>query len=242
MTLFGPAYFAARSPRRCTQGRGAKSAEVTSTETHQNDVRLVTPEKEGGSGLDGIWSDDFHHAVHALLTGERDGYYQDFGRAEQLAKAISDVFVYDGGYSPFRRRRHGNRVGATNRSHFVVAIQNHDQVGNRALGDRLSTIVSPAANRLACGLLLLSPCVPLLFMGEEYGETRPFPFFCSFGNANLIEAVRRGRQAEFAGLAFQWKQAIPDPQDPATFTAAKLQWSLARRRSSLKRRADALIV
>ncbi len=194
-------------------------------ETHQNDVRLVTPEKDGGCGLDGIWSDDCHHAVHALLTGERDGYYQEFGEPEQVAKAIGDVFVYDGCYSPFRRRRHGNKVGATDRSRFVVAIQNHDQVGNRALGDRLATIVSPAAGRLACGLLLLSPCVPLLFMGDEYGETRPFPFFCSFGDANLIEAVRRGRQAEFAGLAFQWKQSLPDPQDPATFAAAKLQWA-----------------
>ena len=194
-------------------------------ETHQNDVRLVQSEQAGGCGLDGVWSDDFHHAVHALLTGERDGYYQDFGQPEHLAKAISDVFVYDGCYSPFRRRRHGNKVGATDRSQFVVAIQNHDQVGNRALGDRLSTIISPAAQRLACGLLLLSPSVPLLFMGEEYGETRPFPFFCSFGDADLIEAVRRGRKAEFAGLAFQWQNELPDPQDPATLAAAKLQWS-----------------
>ena len=194
-------------------------------ETHQNDVRLVRPAQVGGYALDGVWSDDFHHSVHSLLTGEIDGYYQDFGQPEHLAKAISDVFVYDGCYSSFRRRRHGNKVGDSDRSSFVVAIQNHDQVGNRALGDRLSTIISPAAQRLACGLLLLSPCVPLLFMGEEYGETRPFPFFCSFGDPDLIEAVRRGRKAEFAGLAFQWQSELPDPQDPATLAAAKLQWA-----------------
>ncbi len=194
-------------------------------ESNQNDVRLVSPPDRGGYGLDGVWSDDFHHGVHALLTGERDGYYQDFGGPEQLAKALNDVFVYDGCYSPFRRRRHGSRVGTIDRTRFVVCIQNHDQVGNRARGDRFATILPPAAQRLACGLLLLSPCVPLLFMGEEYGEPRPFPFFCSFGDPALIEAVRRGRREEFASLAFAWKVEVPDPQDPQTFAAAKLAWA-----------------
>jgi maltooligosyltrehalose trehalohydrolase len=194
-------------------------------ESNQNDVRQVKSPEEGGYGLDGVWSDDFHHSVHALLTGERDGYYMDFGRPRDLAKAFQGVFVYDGCYSALRRRRHGSRVGALDRTHFVVCVQNHDQVGNRAKGDRLSAILAPEAVRLACGLLLLSPCVPLLFMGEEYGETAPFPFFCSFGDAGLAEAVRRGRREEFAALRFEWKAEIPDPQSPGTFAAAKLRWA-----------------
>jgi maltooligosyltrehalose trehalohydrolase len=193
-------------------------------ETHQNDMRLVRPVCEGGYGLDGVWSDDFHHAVHALLTGESDGYYQDFGRPEQVAKAVSEVFVYDGCYSRFRARRHGSRVGDADRSQFVVCVQNHDQIGNRALSDRLSTIIPLEAQRLACGLLLLSPCVPLLFMGQEYGETRPFPFFCSFLDTELAEAVRKGRRDEFAALAFRWGEVVADPQDPATADSAKLSW------------------
>ena len=194
-------------------------------ETDQNDVRLVAAPEQGGYGLDGVWSDEFHHGVHALLTGQRDGYYLDFGSPEHVAKALNDVFVYDGCYSPYRRRRHGTRAAAIDRSRFVVCIQNHDQIGNRARGDRLASLVPPAAQRLACSLLLLSPCVPLLFMGEEYGEGRPFPFFCSFGDADLIEAVRSGRREEFAALAFKWGVEIPDPQSPDTFNAAKLGWS-----------------
>ncbi len=194
-------------------------------ESSQNDVRLVKPPEEGGHGLDAVWSDDFHHSVHALLTGERDGYYVDFGCPAHVAKALEAVFVYDGCYSRFRRRRQGTWVGGLDRTRFLVCIQNHDQVGNRARGDRFATILSPQAQRLACGLLLLSPCMPLLFMGEEYGETRPFPFFCSFGDAGLVEAVRRGRREEFAAMRFEWRAEIPDPQSPATFAAAKLAWS-----------------
>jgi maltooligosyltrehalose trehalohydrolase len=194
-------------------------------EGNQNNVRLIRPKDRGGFGLDGLWSDDFHHSIHALLTGERDGYYLDFGEPAQVAKALGDVFVYDGCYSRFRRRRHGSRVGATDRTRFVVCVQNHDQVGNRASGDRLGAIVAPAAERLACGLLLLSPYVPLLFMGEEYGEERPFPFFCSFEDPVIVEAVRRGRRQEFAALDFRRGADIADPQDPETFAAAKLGWS-----------------
>jgi len=189
-----------------------------------NDVRFVKSPTQGGYGLDGVWSDDFHHSVHTLLTGEQDGYYRDFGRAEHLVKAFNDVYVYDGTFSPFRRRRHGSKVGELGRTRFVVAVQNHDQVGNRALGDRLGTLLAPEARRLACGLLLVTPCVPLLFMGEEYGETSPFPFFCSFGDSELIEAVRRGRREEFADLAFNWQAEVPDPQDSATFASARLRW------------------
>ena len=164
-------------------------------ESNLNDVRVVNPPERGGHGLDGAWSDDFHHSVHALLTGERDGYYQDFGEPEQLVKALNNVYVYDGCYSPFRRRRHGSSVGTTDRTRFIVALQNHDQIGNRAMGDRLSTLLPPAAQRLAAGLMLLSPFVPLMFMGEEYGETRPFPFFCSFGDPDLVEVDSQRPQA-----------------------------------------------
>jgi maltooligosyltrehalose trehalohydrolase len=193
-------------------------------ESHQNDVRLIDPPQQNGYGLDGVWNDDFHHSVRTLLTGDLEGYYQDFGRAEHLAKAFERMFVYDGCYSPFRKRRHGSRVAARDRTKFVVCVHNHDQIGNRALGDRSATYLPESAQRLACGLLLISPCVPMLFMGEEYGERNPFPFFCSFGDEGLIEAVRRGRREEFAALDFQWTDQIPDPQDEATFESAKLTW------------------
>ncbi len=193
-------------------------------ESNQNDVRLIDPPSRHGLGLDGVWSDGFHHSVRTLLTGELEGYYQDFGRAEHLAKAFEQVFVYDGCYSPFRKRRHGNRVEDRDRTRFVVCVHNHDQIGNRAFGDRSATYLSQPAQRLACGLLLISPCVPMLFMGEEYGEPHPFPFFCSFGDQDLIRAVRRGRREEFAALDFQWGDEIPDPQDRATFESAKLTW------------------
>ncbi|MEX0715584.1 MAG: malto-oligosyltrehalose trehalohydrolase [Planctomycetaceae bacterium] len=193
-------------------------------ETDQNDVRLVTPKERGGIGLDAVWSDGFHHAVHSLLTSERDGYFQDYGGLEHLAKSYDDVFVYDGGYSKLRRRRHGNPVGDAERSRFVVCLKNHDQIGNRAMGDRYAAILSPEALRLACGLFALNPGTLLLFMGCEYGEKRPFPFFCSFGDPDLIEAVRHGRRREFAELDFEWGGEIPDPQDAATFESAKLSW------------------
>jgi maltooligosyltrehalose trehalohydrolase len=165
-----------------------------------------------------------HHAIHALLTGERHSYYEDFGTAEHIAKALNDAFVRDGSYSHFHRRRHGTPAGEIDRSRFVVCIQNHDQVGNRASGDRLGTLLPPKAQRLAAALMLLSPCTPMLFMGEEYGETRPFPFFCSFGDAGLVEAVRRGRRAEVAANGHTSHLEIPDPQAESTFESAKLDW------------------
>lgn len=197
---------------------------VVTAETDQNDVRLVRPRDVGGYGLDAVWSDDFHHALHAVLTGERDGYYSDFGDPRQLAKAESKVFVYDGIYSPHRRRRHGTPTGDDPREQFIVCIQNHDQVGNRACGERLGELLDPAAQRLAAALLLTSPCTPLLFMGEEYGERRRFPFFCSFLDAGLVEAVREGRRREFREFAAAAKADLPDPQDPATFESARLAW------------------
>jgi maltooligosyltrehalose trehalohydrolase len=193
-------------------------------ETNQNDMRLVNLPELGGYGLDGVWSDDFHHSVHALLTGQRDGYYQDFGRAEHLLKAINKVFVYDGCYSPFHRRCHGSRAGDADRTKFVICVQNHDQIGNRRAGDRLSQSLSLDQLKLAAGTVLLSPFVPLLFMGEEYGEKAPFQYFVSHGDSALIEAVRRGRKEEFA--KFGWTGKVPDPQDESTFLGSQLNWDL----------------
>jgi maltooligosyltrehalose trehalohydrolase len=189
-------------------------------ESDANDPRLVRSGEAGGLGLDAVWCDDFHHAVHARLTGERDGYYADFGSTEQVARALGQRFVYDGGYSGYRRRRHGAPAGDLAADRFVVFIQNHDQVGNRAAGDRLSRLLSPEKLRLAAALLLLSPSLPLLFMGEEYGETAPFAYFVDHGDPELVEAVRRGRRAEFASFAARGE--VPDPADPQTFLGSRL--------------------
>ena len=189
-------------------------------ESDLNDVRVVRPAGSGGLGCDAAWSDNFHHALHTLLTGERGGYYRDFGSTAQFATAWSEGFVYSGQYSPFRRRRHGNCARGTPGERFVVCTQNHDQIGNRARGDRLSAILDFDSLKLAAAAVLLSPFVPLLFMGEEYGETAPFPYFTSHAGDALIEAVRLGRRQEFA--AFAWEQDLPDPQDEATFFRARL--------------------
>ena len=144
------------------------------------------------------WNDNFHHTLHVVLTGERNGYYQDFGTINQLAKAYSEGFVYSGEYSAFRRRRYGNSSRGTPGERFVVCAQNHDQVGNRAKGDRLTAILAFESLKLAAGAAVLSPCLPFLFMGEEYGETAPFLYFNSHGDPALIDAVKRGRQEGFA--------------------------------------------
>ena len=170
------------------------------------------------------WADDFHHAAHVFFTGERDGYYADFAEPGQLARALECPFVFAWDYSPFRGRKHGAPPEGLAGDRFVVCLQNHDQVGNRARGDRLNGLIgSPAKQRLAAGVLLLSPYLPLLFMGEEYGEENPFPFFCSFGDPELVEAVRAGRKKEFE--AFTWQGEVPDPQGEETFASAKLSWS-----------------
>jgi maltooligosyltrehalose trehalohydrolase len=189
-------------------------------ESDLNDPKLIRPISQHGYGLDGQWSDDFHHAVHAVLTGERLGYYADFGRVDQIAASLREPFVYAGEYSPHRRRRHGAPSTGLPRDKFVVAIQNHDQVGNRASGDRLSTVLSADQLRLAAALLLLSPYVPLLFMGQEYGETNNFQYFVSHGDPKLVEAVRAGRRKEFE--SFGWGEDVPDPQAEETFRRAVL--------------------
>jgi maltooligosyltrehalose trehalohydrolase len=191
-------------------------------ESNRNDPRLLLPAERGGDGLDGQWADDFHHAVHAWLTGERQSYYADFGPARLIAKAFESPFVFAGDYSRYRKRRHGAPAGDLSPDRFVVCLQNHDQVGNRARGERLGTLLCPAKQRLAASLLLLSPYLPLLFMGEEYGETAPFPFYCSFLDSKLVEAVRAGRRREFAHLD---GQQVPDPQAVETFAATQLAWS-----------------
>ncbi|MDP2046793.1 MAG: malto-oligosyltrehalose trehalohydrolase, partial [Deltaproteobacteria bacterium] len=193
-------------------------------ESDLNDVRIIRSPELGGYGLDAQYNDDFHHALHALLTGERTGYYKDFGRLHDLAKAFAEGFVYSGAYSPTRRRRHGNSSKDLAPCRFVVFAQNHDQVGNRLKGERLSALVSFEGLKLAAAVVLLSPFIPLLFMGEEYGETAPFPFFVSHSDPDLIESVRRGRREEFAH--FQWSDELPDPQGEATRQRASLDHSL----------------
>jgi maltooligosyltrehalose trehalohydrolase len=184
-----------------------------------NDVRMVLPPSRGGHGLDAEWNEDFHHAVHAYLTGERHGKYVDFGAVGDLPRLLERTFLLDGGTSKFRGRRWGAPVGDVSGDRFVVGVQNHDHVGNRARGERLSALVGPAVRLAAC-LALLAPHLPLLFMGEEYGEERPFRFFCSFGDGRLIDNVRRGRRRDY-GL----QGDVPDPQDEATFSASRLNWS-----------------
>jgi maltooligosyltrehalose trehalohydrolase len=192
-------------------------------ETHANNPRLVEVPERGGIGMDAHWSDDFHHAVHTLLTGEQQDYYCDYGSIDHLARCLRDGYSYTGQYSPFRGRRHGKLPMGVPGERFVVAIQNHDQVGNRPQGRRLSELASFEQQKLAATALLLSPFVPLLFMGEEYGEVSRFPYFISHGDPDLVEAVRQGRRAEFPSL--QAGEAPPDPAAEETFEGAKLDRS-----------------
>jgi maltooligosyltrehalose trehalohydrolase len=185
----------------------------------------VLPASEGGLGLDAVWADDFHHAVHCRLTGERSGYYCDFPDGRGLARALSEGFAFQGEPSDYFARPRGTPSQDLGGDRFVICLQNHDQIGNRAQGDRLSTIVPLAAAKMAAALLFAAPALPLLFMGEEYGETSPFQFFTSFLDPVLVEAVRRGRAAEFA--RFGWEGKIPDPAEPATFLRSRLSHPLA---------------
>jgi maltooligosyltrehalose trehalohydrolase len=194
-------------------------------ESHDNDRRIVLPEDDGGLGLDAVWSDDFHHALHVSLTREDGGYYCDFADRTLLARAVAEGFAYQGEPSEYFARKRGTPSADLPGERFVICAQNHDQVGNRAQGDRLSTIVPFEAVKLAAALMLSAPAVPLLFMGEEYGETAPFQFFTSFLDRDLAEAVRKGRTAEFS--RFAWEGAVPDPGDPATFVRSRLNHTLA---------------
>jgi maltooligosyltrehalose trehalohydrolase len=186
-------------------------------ESGLGDPKVVRSRAAGGWGADAVWADDFHHALRTLITDEREGYYEEFGRVELLAKAMHRPHVHDGGYSSFRRRRFGARADDVAPERFVVFCQDHDQVGNRAFGDRLP----PEARPLAAFLTLLSPFTPMLFMGEEYGEPAPFQFFCDHIDEEIAQATRNGRRAEFAAFA-SFGEEIPDPQSPETFANSKL--------------------
>lgn len=191
-------------------------------ESDLNDPKVVRSSENGGYGLDTQWSDDFHHALHALLTGDRIGYYQDFGQCAQLAKAFQQAFVYDWQYAPHRQRFHGRTPTGCNPSQFVVCIQNHDQIGNQLKGDRLSQVISFEALKLAAGAVLLSPFIPMLFMGEEYAEEAPFTYFVSHSDPELIQAVRQGRKQEFEPFHYDGEPLDPEAVD--TFLVCKLNW------------------
>ncbi len=195
-------------------------------ESDRNDPLTVAPREAGGMGLDAQWADDVHHALHTLLTGETQGYYADFAAPGALVKVLEGVFLHDGTYSSFRRRTHGRPVdrARTPGSRFVVSLQNHDQVGNRAMGDRLSAQLSPGL--LACGavLLLTGPGTPMLFMGEEWGASTPWQYFTDHTDPGIAEAVRRGRRDEFASHGWE-RRDVPDPQADRTAERSRLDWS-----------------
>jgi maltooligosyltrehalose trehalohydrolase len=191
-------------------------------ESDLNDTRVIRPEELGGYGLDAQWCDDFHHCLHTLLTGEKNGYYTDFGKMRHMKKALQEGFVYSGQYSSFRMRKHGNSSQDRPANQFIVFSQNHDQTGNRMLGERLTALVPFEALKLAAAAVVFSPFIPLLFMGEEYGETSPFLYFVSHSDPELIRAVREGRSNEFR--EFSWRGKCPDPQSPETFTGSRLKW------------------
>lgn len=192
-----------------------------------NSPRYLQPRSGGGYGLDGQWVDEFHHALHGLLTSEQRGYYEDFGTLDHLRRALETGYVYTGQYSRHRQRNFGTSPARLTSDQFVVFLQNHDQVGNRMIGDRLIHSLPTDKYLLAVATYLLSPFVPLIFMGEEYGERNPFPYFVSHGDKGLVAAVRKGRAAEFKD--FQEEGEVPDPQAEATFNSAKLSWQIDER-------------
>jgi maltooligosyltrehalose trehalohydrolase len=208
--------------RRVEEERGGQGRPLLIAESNLNEPRLTLAFAEGGYGLDCQWSDDFHHALRVLLTGEREGYYEDYGSLEQFAKTWREGFAYTGEYSRFRRKRHGSPAGDQEGHRFQVFSQNHDQVGNRMHGERLSSLVSFESHKLAAGATLLSPFLPLLFMGEEYGEEAPFLYFADHSDQALREAVRRGRREEFK--EFLSRGAPPDPFSLQTFERSKIRW------------------
>ena len=197
---------------------------VTIAESDLNDPRVITPKEQLGLGFDSQWNDDFHHSLHTLLTGETAGYYVGYGKTSDLARVLKNGYLYAGQHSTYRGRKYGAQPITTDGAKFVVCAQNHDQIGNRMLGDRLSTLVSPQKLRLAAAAVVLSPFIPMLFMGEEYGEKAPFQYFTSHSDPDLIEAVRKGRREEFDD--FEWEGEPPDPHDVETLRRSRLNWSL----------------
>jgi len=191
-------------------------------ESNLNKSSFIKSRRAGGYGLDAEWLDDFHHSLHAYITDEKHGYYIDYGKLKQIAKCINKGHVYDGIYSMSRKCTYGDSSGNLDKEKFVVFIQNHDQVGNRVVGERLSKLVDFAGLKTSAGLMLCSPFVPLLFMGEEYGETTPFFYFTNHSDKELGKAVKEGRKNEFK--EFDWKEEPPDPQSHKTFNRSKLDW------------------
>lgn len=195
---------------------------VLIAESDLNDPRFVTPREAGGLGMDAQWSDDFHHALFAALTGITEGYYADFGTMAQLAKSLEQTFVYDGLYSRYRKRMHGRPVRGLAQHRFLGYIQNHDQVGNRAVGDRISHIAGIDRAKIAAAIVLTSPFVPMIFQGEEWAASSPFQFFADH-EPEMAKLVSEGRKKEFA--AFGWApDSIPDPESRETFERSKLKW------------------
>jgi maltooligosyltrehalose trehalohydrolase len=199
---------------------------VLIAESDLNDPRLVTPREAGGTGLAAQWSDDFHHALHAALTGERQGYYADFGSLQVLAQTLTRVFRHDGSWSSFRGRSHGRPVDTTRTPahRFLGYLQDHDQIGNRAVGDRIADLVPDGLLRVGAGLVLTAPFTPMLFMGEEWGADTPWQYFTDHEEEWLATAVREGRRSEFAAHGWAVSQ-VPDPQGPETFRRSRLDWS-----------------
>ena len=195
-------------------------------ESDLNDARVLRPRNQGGFGHQAQWTDDFHHSLHALLTGESQGYYRDFGHLQDLQKSMGNGYVYTWEYSAFRQRRHGSSCTDRPGEQFVIYTQTHDQVGNRMQGERLTRLVDFEALKLAAGCMLCSPFLPMLFMGEEYAETAPFLYFVHHLDPDLVQAVRQGRAEEFKDFA--WSGSPPDPQDETTFLQSKLNWELRR--------------
>jgi maltooligosyltrehalose trehalohydrolase len=194
-------------------------------ESHLNDVRYISPVSKGGYGLHAQWSDDFHHAVHTLTTGENKSYYMDFGKPEQLSKSIKEAFVFDGQYSEFRKKSYGNSTKNNPGEQFVIFNQNHDQVGNRLFGDRLISMTDFETAKVIAGAMFVSPNVPMLFMGEEYGERNPFYYFVSHLSPELNRLVREGRKREFKDF-YNETADVPNADDPEAFDTSKLSWNI----------------
>jgi len=192
-------------------------------ESDLNDPKIIRSSEEWGFGFTGQWSDDYHHAIHSYLTKERDGYYIDFGKLSDIGKALQKGYIYDGNYSQSRKRKHGRPIGNANPRQLITCIQNHDQIGNRAKGDRLSDLLSLDSLKLAATLNILSPTTPMIFQGEEWGASSPFTYFTDHQDLALAKAVKKGRTEEFS--KFGWnKSDIPDPGATLTFESSRLLW------------------
>jgi maltooligosyltrehalose trehalohydrolase len=197
---------------------------VLIAESDLNDPRIVTPREAGGYGMDAQWSDDFHHALFSILNpDEGGGYYEDFGTFDKLAKSLTNIFVYDGIYSKYRKRHHGRQVVGLSAHHFIGFIQDHDQVGNRATGDRLEHVIGMEKSKVAIGIVLAAPFIPMIFQGEEFAASTPFQYFADHDDEEMAKLVSAGRKREFA--AFGWEESsIPDPEKMETFQRSKLNW------------------